>query len=205
LELNTYNLRAEEVDLLESINSKLISDHNYVLCNEKLDEFKNTLIDFELLKGSDNIDLLNVYKLKSSAQNVYLINTNAFYSWFGTKGGKHTRNDFCLIGYFETKNLLEHILIRPETIGDKVADFFTKAEIDFDSNPKFSRKYYMLSDNKELTKKNISSSFLSVIEDQDDLHVEINNNKAIATFLTNMSIEETEKIADFINRASGTI
>ncbi len=169
--------------------------------NETIQDFEEKLNCFEFLKDYDELDLLNIFRFKNSVRNEHLlhIKTTTRHHY---KGRSSSNSENYIICYFEIKESLGHVMIRPETFEDKINEFFSKAEIDFDSNPKFSNKYYMLSNNEVQTETNISTNFLSIIEEYDNLHIEINNNKSITTSLITMNIEEAERMADFCRKAS---
>lgn len=205
MQLNTFNLVGEEVDLLKIIEKQIVKKRDVELCNSNLLYFESILNSCHFLKNYNHWYLTNSFKLKNNKQNAHILHVKTISLYNSPKSGEHAIVDNYLFGYFEAEKALGHVFVRPETIEDKINEFFTKTEIDFESNPKFSKKYFMLSDNRELTENNVNHKFLSVIEDHNGLHIEIKNNKIITTSLTNMNIDEVDRITDFCKRASMVI
>ncbi|MCB0260107.1 MAG: hypothetical protein KDE62_10375, partial [Calditrichaeota bacterium] len=70
------------------------------------------------------------------------------------------------------------VLIRPETIGDKIFEVLIEQEVDFDIHPEFSRKYYLYTDseNQPRVRRKMNREFLDVIYRYDDLVIQIVKN-----------------------------
>lgn len=66
------------------------------------------------------------------------------------------------------------VLIRPETIEDKMSEFFCRTEVDFENETQFNRKYFTLTDQEQRLRTQVSSHFLNTIATYDDLQIEIN-------------------------------
>ncbi|MBK7031557.1 MAG: hypothetical protein IPH45_21220 [Bacteroidales bacterium] len=65
------------------------------------------------------------------------------------------------------------LLIRPESLQDKLIEYFVQAEVDYKEFPLFSKKYYLLTDQPD---RKLPSSMLSTIEKYDDLEIEVMGN-----------------------------
>lgn len=73
-----------------------------------------------------------------------------------------------------------HLIIRPETLSDKLNEFFETVELDFDNSPAFSAKYYLTSNQPAKAFEFATSQRLSLIEKIDDLVMEIKQRTLIA-------------------------
>lgn len=67
------------------------------------------------------------------------------------------------------------VLIRPETLGDKVSDWFTKREIDFPEEKQFSRRYYVLAEDDDRARRGLPTKFLQAVGETDRLVIEIDD------------------------------
>jgi len=90
------------------------------------------------------------------------------------------------------------VLIRPETIEDKINDLFSHIDIDFDFDKEFSKKYCVLANNESLLRMNISKQFIETINENNDLEIEIDDNILIVRLRKQFTPENGEIIAKFI-------
>ncbi|MEI6347663.1 MAG: hypothetical protein WCP69_06930 [Bacteroidota bacterium] len=103
-----------------------------------------------------------------------------------------------VIGLTELRKDYGRVLIRPETIADKIAEIFEQVELDFDTDKEFSRKYYVLSNNESKFRMQVTTSFLNCIAKFDNLEIEINKTILIVRTRKPFSSEITKTIADFL-------
>lgn len=82
---------------------------------------------------------------------------------------------------------LGHVIIRPETIGDKISELFNSIDIDFKKHKKFSFKYFVSSENSEKVRANMPDALLHYLKNLNGVSIElidgfclICNNKAIS-------------------------
>lgn len=69
---------------------------------------------------------------------------------------------------------ISNVVIQKETLGDKIADLFTKADIDFEEYPVFSKNYLVVGDKPDLVKQHLPVGLMRSLEKFEDLTVEIN-------------------------------
>jgi len=74
------------------------------------------------------------------------------------------------------------IIIRPETLLDKVSEWFNRLEMDFKYHKKFSAKYYFLAQDKDLGVQFASEQRLELMFQMDKIQVEIIDDQLIAKF-----------------------
>jgi hypothetical protein len=72
------------------------------------------------------------------------------------------------------------VLIRPETIVDKMMELFSSSEIDFDEHPEFSRRYYVLVSDETKARLGFKMPLLDAFNAEDDLRVEIHGDLLLA-------------------------
>jgi hypothetical protein len=85
-----------------------------------------------------------------------------YHTQYRTAKDSNSGEDYYFFGLLTTKKHYPATLVYPEGIKEKIADIFTKAEIDSKENKKFSRKFYVLTKEKETLQQ--SFSFLSLDE-----------------------------------------
>jgi hypothetical protein len=65
---------------------------------------------------------------------------------------------------------------RKETLADKVADLFTKVDIDFVEYPDFSKNYYVMAEKPDLIKRYLPKGLIASLDRIENMTVEINGN-----------------------------
>jgi len=90
------------------------------------------------------------------------------------------------------------VLIRPETINDKISELFEKTEIDFDNDLAFSSRYYMLAEKESQCRKCVSAEFRKTVRGFDGLEIEIDGRILIARFRKPYTVEIGIAITRFI-------
>ena len=135
-----------------------------------------------LLSHYKSIDYYNAYSFLTSDNHEALIFT--IFVSYSLPSGKFNIGglDIQLLVLREFSNYFGKILIRPETVSDKISEWFQKVEIDFPENPKFSRNYYCLSNDKLLAKEFAIKKRLTELEKHEDMFIEIHDNKLMAKF-----------------------
>ena len=88
---------------------------------------------------------------------------------------------------FQHNTDLGHVIIRPETAGDKISELFNSIDIDFKKHKKFSFKYFVTSENSEKVRANMPDELLLYLKNVKGVSIElidgfglICNNKTIS-------------------------
>ncbi|MCE2997773.1 MAG: hypothetical protein ACK5RG_20260 [Cyclobacteriaceae bacterium] len=77
--------------------------------------------------------------------------------------------------------------IREETVADKIADMFTKIDIDFNEYPDFSRNYFVTGDSPDKIRKYLPRQLMESLEKIRDISIEINGNWGLLRTKKNVS------------------
>ena len=109
-----------------------------------------------------------------------------------------TISDYELIGLAVLKKKYGRVLIKPETLEDKINDLFSHVEIDFDFDKEFSKKYYFIATNESLFRNSISTQFIETIREVKGLEIELNDNILIVRLRKQFTPENGEIIAKFL-------
>lgn len=83
---------------------------------------------------------------------------------------------------FKIPENLGEVMIKPETLVDKVSNFFIKVDVDFEEYPAFSKNYFLAANHPELVKAKFPSSILNVLEVIEGLSMEIHGNLVLLTY-----------------------
>jgi hypothetical protein len=162
---------------------------------------QNHLSSFDSYQEYTMIVISETVKLVKNHNQYFLSLLNMNYSF---KGGKTPQNSqeecvYEVIGLTELRKDYGRVLIRPETIADKIAEIFEHVELDFNTDKEFSRKYYVLSNNESKFRMQVTTPFLNCIAKFDNLEIEINGTILIVRTRKPFSYEITKLIADFIS------
>jgi hypothetical protein len=97
-----------------------------------------------------------------------------------------------------------HILIKPETVLEKIMDLFEHQDIDFEEDEEFSRKFYVLAQDRDKTLSALNANFRSAILniETDDFVIEILNNHLIIGSKKFVDPNEAVHFAEFANKVS---
>jgi hypothetical protein len=156
-------------------------------------EYMDFLDNSFLLSHYNSIDYYNAYSFKTFDNHEGLLFT--IFVSYRIPSGKFNIGgiDIQLLALRDFSNYFGRILIRPETIPDKISEWFERVEIDFPENPKFSRNNYFLSDDKMLSKEFATQRRLLELEKHKDIFIEINEKIMMAKY---------QRIINFIDGCS---
>lgn len=160
---------------------------------KKVNANAHLLSQFELIKTLRNAKIGRRIGLKDSANrecNLIEIQYAHRYSEISTYEMARTIEEYRSYPFFLFKHQtnLGHVLIRPETVADKISEVFNPIEIDFKNHKKFSFKYYVRAEDSDLLKKNMPDALLEYLKSKKGISIEfmnnwclIRNDKAIST------------------------
>jgi len=176
-------IRDQDLQLIKDTFKGLRRTYDLV---ERTSDIPKETMDFLdkafLLSHYTSIDYYNAYSFKTADDHEGILFT-VFVS-YTIRSGKFNIGgfDIQLLALRELPAYFGRILIRPETIPDKIAEWFERVEIDFPGNPGFSRRNYFLSDDNYLAKEFATERRLSELEKYRDIFMEINGNLMLAKF-----------------------
>lgn len=136
------------------------------------------LSQFSTLNEYDKISLIDAYKFYNlqNNSNLALLTFNYHDVTIGNHGPRVTKNIYCeLIGLTSINYNIGHVLIKPETVIEKLIELVNPIEIDFKENKEFSSKYYVLANDEKKLRENIDLNLLEHINKHKELYIEIIN------------------------------
>ena len=128
-------LTSEEIDLVDSI---LKANRRQIYSNSTLSEKDKQLFDYLetslMLKSYNNVYFYKTIRISNCKTENFLIIAKVTYS---IPSGKYNlgASELQLIGLKKLDKNYANILIKPETMEDKVSEWFPKVEIDFKDFP----------------------------------------------------------------------
>jgi hypothetical protein len=160
----------------------------------------NIISRFESLGNYSLILLSEAVEIKNFENSSFLLLLNLHTTFKGIRIPQNETDisDYELIGMALLKKKYGKVLIRPETIEDKINDLFTHLDIDFDFDKKFSKKYCVLADNESQFRNTVSKQFIETIREIDGIEIEIDDHVLITRLRKQFTPENGEIIAHFI-------
>jgi hypothetical protein len=96
------------------------------------------------------------------------------------------------------KNDFGHVLIKAETLLDKIHELINPIEVKFPNDPEFNKRFYVVTDNIEKVKSNFTKQFMAYLSKNlnEDFLIEILGNKLI---IGNRKIIEAKTAIGFVD------
>ncbi len=107
-----------------------------------------------------------------------------------------SQTDKYFFGLVDSPKDFGRTLFRPETIADKISEFFQSVEIDIEGEPEFSHKYYVLSNDEPKFFKAFDTPLLSYLRDEQPFTLEFYNQKALFRLNKSIDLKETLKLCE---------
>ena len=148
---------------------------------------------FYLFNTKESAKILNTWQVFENEDyfKLIMLQYNSFIDAAGPTGGSRSyKSDGYLYGIISTKLNYGHVLIRPEKILDKVIEIFNPVELDFPHHKKFSRQFFVLSDNQRFVLQNFNFEILEFLSSFKKLELEIVKNHCL--FRLEKSINKKE-------------
>lgn len=187
----------EENIEIEKINEKFQNQFDKSL-EDKLDYTFFQSIDTSLiLSGYPKSDIIKSYRL-NTVEKAELAIVELEYLVRPIKGISSYNSETRAIGFKKLRSSYGHIIIRPETLEDKLRDIFEHSDIDFKEFPKFSSKYFFVSSDKSLANLFATPQRLKRIEQCNEIFIEIQDNVLLSKFSRKINLEDFAALNDFI-------
>ncbi len=160
------------------------------------------LEQFEIFKNYLSVDLRNSYVIKHDDNDSYIF-------FIGTHQ-KLKNPDSTFTDYYEyqtwalayLKHDMGRILIRPETLYDKILEIIHPLELDFEEDKAFSDAFYVVINDLAKAKAGIDRNFRNAVMDvrHDDLVIEIVEHTLIIGNRKPLSADKAVQMAGFVSR-----
>ena len=186
--------------IIESLKTKFENCILKRLTESEEEMIINNLSSFDSFENYSLAVLSEAVEIIKNGNSSYLLLLNLQTTIKGTRipQNESTISDYELIGLAVLKKKYGRVLIKPETLEDKINDLFSHVDIDFDFDKEFSKKYYVIATNESLFRNSISTQFIETIREVKGLEIELNNNILIVRLRKQFTPENGEIIAKFL-------
>lgn len=189
-------LTQEEDNELEKILDSHLSgfDKNYE--NGLNPDFCQLLDNTKLFYGYKSYEMIQSFRIRGvDLSDILILNLT-----YQVSTGKQTyeQNETQIIGFTKLKKDYGQLLISPESIEDKIRDWFEKSDIDFKDFPKFSSRYLFQADDRNKAESFATTNRLQLIEQQPNIIIEVKNNLLIAKYPRNINSDDFNAMTLFL-------
>ena len=142
------------------------------------DAIDSNLEGFWMMKSLTNAA---VYETIKSETQFFQIEVSIveYHSQYQVPRNSNSGDDFYFFGLLTTKKPFPATLAYPERIREKIADIFTKAEVDCLENKRFSWNFYVLTKEKERLQQTFSLLSLDELSTFDEMEFELKGNQCL--------------------------
>jgi len=193
-------LKSQEIHF---INQVLITFSTRVKFDEKgIDELSifNDFTQFDLLKNYEHIEYYSAFQSLLFDSEAKIIFARITYPIPSTKTAQYI-TDLQVVAVKFLEDDYGEIQIRPETFEDKIREFFKSIELDFPDFPEFSKKYYFITENKDLARKFAKPKLLELLEKIDGIFIQVKGRILVAKFNSIANITNCKALLDLIEVA----
>ena len=157
------------------------------------------LDDFESFKSYKDVKIRGSFVIKGGKNDCYILFVESNYKNLSNKA------DYCdhqIWAIAFLKQDFGRVLIRRETLADKLVELVHPIEIDFAEDKAFSDTFYVLANSHQKAVSVMDRNFRNAVMDirSDDFIIEINEHSLLIGNRHNISPEKSVHIAEFIER-----
>ena len=161
------------------------------------------LENFELFKHYDDVIVRDSYVIKQGASDCYVLFLEVTYRVDGGRTGCHYRREYHTLALAYLKKDFGRVMIRPETLADKLLELIHPIELDFAEDKAFSDTFYVLVNDHRKAVNAIDRNFRNVVMDvrTDNFVIEVINHTLIIANHKVITPESAIRMAEFAVRA----
>jgi len=197
---DTVNLGCDDIDRLYDIYKALKSKFNIELTGNIDFDLKQ----FEVFRHYFNVSLRGSYVIKHFDKESYILFIETHTRAMGQKGGIYDtyENHTWALAYL--KRDFGRVLIRRETLTDKIIELVHPVELDFEEDKPFSDTFYVLVNDRQKAENAIERNFRNAVMDirEDDFVIEIVEHTLLIGNQQPVSPERAIYLAEFVARLS---
>lgn len=158
------------------------------------------LLLFESLKSYPMVVMAETVSLISQQQKSFLCLLSLTFTSRGVKSphSEQSFSEYEIIGIAPLRKDYGQVLIRPESLEDKISEVFIHTDIDFDIDHDFSRKFYVDASDEDRLRLRISPGFLRTFSRFHGIEAEISGNVLMARLRKPFTVENGIFIAGFL-------
>lgn len=148
------------------------------------------------------VRISQAFEMEASNRPAYLVLIVINSSYPGT--GRHRRRvhvtEYELVGLLRLDRHWGEVIIRPETLEDKIAEQLTSTtiEVDFDFDKKFSRRYHVYASDEEKLRASISATMTNAIGNHRGLNVEASGHNVLVRIPNRVTLNNALIVAEVV-------
>ena len=162
------------------------------------------LKQFEVFKNYTDVNLLASYLIKHFDQSSYVLFLQTNYIVRNIRERDSSSSDCQIWALAYLKNDFGRVLIRRETLADKLIELVHPVEIDFADDKAFSDTFYVLANDFQKTSQAMNRNFRNAVMDMrhEDVIIEIAGHTLIIGTQKPVNTEKAIHLAEFVARVS---
>ena len=179
----------EEWDIIDSIFDELRKHYQVKTA------FKPSIHKFELVNSKIKPSFFKAWTVSNGTEHFTLCLIEYGFQYEAVTSQYHssvkTQFDKYFFGLVSSQKDFGRSLFRPETIADKISEFFNPVEIDIEGEKKFSSKYYIFSNDETQFFEALDSPLLTYLRDEKVIELEFYNKKGLFRLTKSINLEGT--------------
>ncbi len=197
---DTVGLTSEQIDRLQHTYTALKDKFNIQLTGH----IDFNLQQFEVFKHCFDIRLRESYVIKQDNNSSYILFVEAHSKTPNIKAGVTDHYDHQTWALAYLKHNFGRVLIRPETLRDKIVELIHPLEIDFAADKAFSDLFYVVANDHEKAVTGIDRNLRNAVMDvrEDDFIIEIVEHTLIIGSKKIITPEGAIHLAEFVSRVA---
>lgn len=198
LPFDTIGLSAETIDSFYQTYKTLKANFHIELTGDI--DFK--LENFEVFKHYDEISVRDSYVIRQARNDCYILFVELGYKTMGGKSGFAYHHEYQTWALAYLKRDFGRVMIRRETLADKMLELIHPIELDFAEDKAFSDTFYVLVNDHQKAVSGIDRNFRNAVMDirEDDFVIEVINHTLIIGNRKPISSEKAVHLAEFVVR-----
>ena len=195
---DTVGLSGETIDTFDETYKLLRSKFNIELTGN----IDFHLPDFEVFRTYQDVDIRGSYAIKQRANDCYMLFVETHATVAPVKGRMSDYNEYQTWALAYLKKDFGRVMIRPETLADKILELIHPIELDFDDDKAFSDTFYVLVNDRWKADTAMDRNFRNVVMDMrhEDIVIEIIDHTLIIGYRRPVSPERSAQLTEFVVR-----
>jgi len=204
---DTVGLNSETIDMFDE-TYKLLKSKFKVETTGNIDFH---LCDFEVFRECTDVNLRGSFVIKNARTDCYVLFVEINHK---EKGGPtyypssryNYKDEYQVWALAYVKKDFGRVLIRPETLADKIIELVHPVELDFEDDKAFSDTFYVLVNDRWKADIAMDRNFRNVVMDMrhENVVIEIKDHTLIIGHRHQVSPESSLQLADFVARICST-
>ncbi|GAB2976839.1 hypothetical protein GCM10027049_09710 [Mucilaginibacter puniceus] len=199
---DTVGLKPEEIDRLQQTYTALKDKFGIQLTGN----INFHLKQFEVFKHCFDVNVRDSYVIKEDGNSSYVLFVETHLKTSNIKAGVTDHCDCQTWALAYLKHNFGRVVIRPETLRDKIVELIHPLEIDFKEDKAFSDVFYVIANDHDKAVKGINRNFRNAVMDirEDDFVIEIVEHTLIIGSKKTITPDRAVHLAEFVARVAET-